>query len=118
MELKGKPLAELRNKEIKEMLMDIEARRDHLYDEVANRKGQILVLEEVIKEIYDRIISVNKEVQQEELKEAVKIKAKEAEEAREQEERDKKETFAEAQRGIKTPKLERPKRAKKTKTKK
>ena len=41
MEFKGKALAELRNREIKEMLMELESRRDVLYDEVASRKGQI-----------------------------------------------------------------------------
>ncbi len=113
MDLKGKALAEVRNKEIKEILMELESRRDALYDEVANRKGQISVLEEVIKNIYDRIITVNKEVQQQELREAVEAKARKEEEAKEKEKVEERNRFAEAKRGIKTPKPERPKRTKK-----
>ena len=115
MEFKGKALAELRNKEIKEMLMGLENRRNTLYDEVANRKGQISVLEEVIKNIYDRIITVNKEVQQEELREAVESKVKAEEdankEAEDKEKKEQREAFAEAGRGLKTPKPKKPKRS-------
>ena len=39
-ELKGKDLAEWRNKEIKELLLEFESKRDKLYDEIAGCKGQ------------------------------------------------------------------------------
>lgn len=113
-EVKGKALADLRNKEIKEMLLSLERRRDALYDEIANSKGRVEVIEEVIKEIYDRIIDVNKEVQQQELKEGVEKKDKEEEEKQKQEELD---AFEAAKRGIKTPKPKRPSRRKKSKEK-
>ncbi len=112
-EIKGKALADLRNKEIKDMLLSLERRRDALYDEIANSKGQVEVIEEVIKEIYDRIININKEVQQQELKDGVEKKAKE-EERKKQEESD---AFAVAKRGIKTPKPKNPRRRKKSKEK-
>jgi len=112
-EIKGKALADLRNKEIKDMLLSLERRRDALYDEIANSKGQVEVIEEVIKEIYDRIININKEVQQQELKDGVEKKAKE-EERKKQEESD---AFAVAKRGIKTPKLKKPRRRKKSEEK-
>ena len=67
MELKGKFLAELRNKEIKEIVIKLEEQRDELYDEIANRKGRAEVIEDLIKGIYDRIIQVNKEVRQQDL---------------------------------------------------
>ncbi len=113
-ELKGKMLADLRTKEIKEMLVSLERRRDALYDEIANSKGRVEVIEEVIKEIYDRIIDVNKEVQQQELTEGVEKKAKEEEERKKQEEAD---AFGAAARGIKTSKPKRPRRKKKSKEK-
>ncbi len=114
-ELKGKALAELRNKEIKEMLVELESQRDLLYDEVANRKGQIVVLEDVIKNIYDRIVSVNKAAQQQELREGVEARAQEAEAAKEKQNKEEADAFAAAARGIKTPKPKRRKRSKGTK---
>jgi len=114
-ELKGKALAELRNKEIKEMLVELENQRDLLYDEVANRKGQIVVLEDVIKNIYDRIVSVNKEAQQQELREGVEARARKAEATKEKQKKEEADAFAAAARGIKTPKPKRRKRSKGTK---
>ncbi len=113
MDLKGKSLADLRNKEIKEMLIELERRRDLLCDEIANGQGQMSVLEDVIKNIYDRIITVNKEVQQQELREGVETKAREEEEARTRKKQEEDEAFTNAKRGIKTPKPERRKRSKK-----
>lgn len=93
--------------------MELESRRDVLYDEVASLKGQISVLEEVIKNIYDRIITVNKEVQQQELREGVEAKAREEEADKIKERQKEQEAFAKAKRGLKTPKPERQKRSRK-----
>ncbi len=113
--LEGKYLAELRNKEIKEMLLDLEKQRDDLYDVVASRKGQIEILEKIIAEIYGRIVAVNKEVQQEEIKTAIQEKAREEEARKARSNEEKKEEFEEAKRGIKTPRPKRKKRVKKEK---
>lgn len=114
-ELEGRALAELRNKEMKSMLLELEKRRDVLYDEVANRKGKIEILEDLITEVYGRILNVNKEVQQEEIKAAIRKKAQEEEAKRARTKEEKREVFEGAKRGIKTPKPERRKRTKKAK---
>ncbi len=113
MDFTGKALADLRNKQIKEMLLELENRRDVIYDEVANRQGQITILEDIIKKIYDRIVDVNKEVQQQELKAGVEAKAREEEEARAKKKQEQDEAFVKAKQGIKTPKLKQRKRSKK-----
>jgi len=110
MEIKGKFLAELRNKEIKEIVIKLEEQRDELYDEIANRKGRAEVIEELIKDIYDRIVQVNKEVRQQDLREEVEKRAEEAEKKKKAEE---KETFEKSKRGLKTPKPKPRKRKKK-----
>lgn len=119
MELKGKYLADLRNKEIKEMLITLEKQRDDLYDEIANRKGRLETIEDIIKEIYDRIIQVNKDIHQQELAAEVQKRAEEEEqkrkEADQKEKEDEKDAFEKAKRGIKTPKAPRRKRPKKKK---
>ncbi len=112
MELKGRALADLRNKEIKEMIVKLEKQRDGLYDEIANRKGRVEVIEEVITEIYERIVQVNKEVKQQDLKEEVEKRAREEEKKREKKKAEEKETFDKAKRGVKTPKPKSRKRNK------
>lgn len=115
MELKGKNLAELRSKEIKEMVVQLEQQRDALYDEIANRRGRVEVIEEMIKEIYDRIVQVNKEVKQQELAEEVRKRAEEEEKKTKEKKAEERDEFEKAKRGVKTPKPTRRKRTKKKK---
>ena len=60
-ELRGKVRADLRNEQVRRLLKAWEERRDELYDEISFRKGQVELLEEHIKFVYQSIVDVNKE---------------------------------------------------------
>jgi len=60
-ELRGKVRADLRNEQLRRLLKAWEERRDELYDEISYRKGQVELLEEHIKFVYQSILDVNKE---------------------------------------------------------
>ncbi len=60
-ELRGKVRADLRNEQLRRLLKAWETRRDELYDEISFRKGQVELLEEHIKFVYQSIVDVNKE---------------------------------------------------------
>jgi len=59
----GKVRADLRTKQLKELLLIWEKDRDTLHDEIAYRKGQVELLEQWIKKAYELILDVNKEEQ-------------------------------------------------------
>jgi hypothetical protein len=61
--MKGKKLADLQTAELKKILLDLEQRRDTIYDEIAFKRGQQAALEELIQTLYERILGINKEVQ-------------------------------------------------------
>ena len=58
-----KERAELRTSQLKQLLDSWEKQRDTLYDEIAYRKGQVDLLEQMIKTAYENILNVNKEEQ-------------------------------------------------------
>ena len=60
-ELRGKERAELRNAQLRILIGGWEKKRDVLLDEISSRKGQTELLEELIKQSYERIVDVNKE---------------------------------------------------------
>ena len=62
-ELFGKGRAELRNEQILQLIRDWEKQRDDLLDEISYRKGQVDLLEELIKQSYETMLEVNKEEQ-------------------------------------------------------
>jgi len=62
-ELFGKGRAELRNTQILQLIRDWEKQRDELLDEISYRKGQVDLLEELIKQSYEMMLDVNKEEQ-------------------------------------------------------
>ena len=66
-ELKGKDRADLRTAQLKSLLIVWEKQRDDLYDEIAYRKGQVELLEQLIKGSYESILNVNKEEQRKEV---------------------------------------------------
>jgi hypothetical protein len=65
-ELFGKGRAELRNQQILQLIRDWEKQRDALLDEISYRKGQVDLLEELIKQSYEMMLDVNKEEQDKE----------------------------------------------------
>ena len=65
-ELFGKSRAKLRNEQLLELVKSWEKQRDELYDEIAFRKGQVELLEDLVKQTYEKILDVNKEEQQNE----------------------------------------------------
>ena len=67
--LKGKEKADLRNQQLKKLIIEWEKQRDILYDEIAFRKGKVSLLEESIKKAYEMVLDVNKEEQQKEQEE-------------------------------------------------
>lgn len=110
-ELLGKARADLRNRQLRQLLGSWEQRRDELYDEIAFRKGQVELLEELIKCAFEQILEVNKEEQREEQTridarmEELKKQHEEEEEKRRQE--DAKKIFKEKQKNRK-PRRKRP----------
>ena len=68
----GKARADLRTEQIRILIESWEQRRDMLCDEIAFKKGQEDLLEELIKQGYEKILDVNKEEQE---KEEAKIQA-------------------------------------------
>lgn len=78
-------MIESRTSDLRTVLAELEKRRDQILDEVAFKKGQASLIEEVIQNLYSRI----KEIAQEEAK---KIEA---------------EDFAKKSRGVKTPRRKR-----------
>lgn len=72
-ELLGKARADLRNEQLRKLIGGWELKRDELYDEIAHRKGQVELLEELVKSTYERVLDINKEEQQ---KETVRIEAR------------------------------------------
>jgi hypothetical protein len=62
-ELFGKGRAELRNEQILQLIREWEKQRDELLDEISYRKGQVDLLEELVKQSYERMLDVNKEEQ-------------------------------------------------------
>ena len=88
-ELFGKERAKLRNTHITILIGGWERQRDALLDEISFRRGQVELLEELIKQSYEKVLDVNKE---EQTKENEKI------EIRMQELKDEEENAAEKQR--------------------
>lgn len=62
-ELFGKGRAELRNEQMVQLIRDWEKKRDILLDEISFKKGQVELLEELVKQSYEKILTVNKEEQ-------------------------------------------------------
>jgi len=65
-ELFGKDRAKLRNEQLITLIKSWEKQRDELYDEIAFRKGQVELLEDLVKQTYEKMLDVNKEEQQKE----------------------------------------------------
>jgi len=82
-ELLGKARADLRNEQLRALIESWEQQRDVLCDEIAFSKGQEKLLEDLIKQGYEKILDVNKE---EQAKEEAKIEAHLARLKEEQEE--------------------------------
>jgi hypothetical protein len=72
-ELRGRARADLRNEQLRTLIGKWEKKRDELLDEISFRKGQLELLEELIKQSYERILDVNKE---EKTREEAKIQAR------------------------------------------
>jgi len=91
-ELFGKERADLRNEQILALLKGWEKQRDALFDEIAFRKGQVELLEDLIRQSYEKILDVNKQEQRVETEkidarlEELKQQEKEKEEEKRQEE--------------------------------
>ncbi len=93
-ELFGKNRAELRNEHLLALVKSWEKQRDELYDEIAFRKGQVELLEELVRQSYEKILDVNKEEKQ---KETDKIDARMEELKKEEEELEEKKRQEDAQ---------------------
>jgi len=65
-ELFGKDRAVLRNEQIVSLIKGWEQQRDLLMDEIAFRKGQVELLEELVRQAYEKVLDVNKEEKQKE----------------------------------------------------
>ncbi len=65
-ELFGKDRAKLRNEQLLSLVKGWEQQRDALMDEIAFRKGQVELLEELVRQSYEKIVDVNKEEKQKE----------------------------------------------------
>jgi hypothetical protein len=91
-ELFGKVRADLRNEQLRRLIIDWEKERDELYDEIASRKGKVELLEALVKQSYEKILDVNKEEQAKEQEviearlSALRIAQEEADEKRVKEE--------------------------------
>lgn len=58
---RGKERADLRIGPLRQMLFELEIKRDKLMDEVSHKQGEIVTTEIVIKRIYEMILDINKE---------------------------------------------------------
>jgi len=96
-----KERAMLRNEQTKKILTELERKRDSVLDEMAAKKGQAEILEDVIKRCYELILDVNKEEQNNEVLEISRKKREEASELVTAE------VFQKVAKGIKTPKNRR-----------
>ena len=65
-ELFGKDRAVLRNEQLISLIKGWEQKRDALMDEIAFRQGQVELLEELVKQAYEKVVDVNKEEKQKE----------------------------------------------------
>jgi len=65
-ELFGKDRAVLRNEQIVSLIKGWEQQRDLLMDEIAFRKGQVELLEDLVRQAYEKVLDVNKEEKQKE----------------------------------------------------
>ena len=65
-ELFGKDRAVLRNEQLLSLVKGWEKQRDALMDEIAFRKGQVELLEELVRQSYEKIVDVNKEEKEKE----------------------------------------------------
>jgi len=94
-ELFGKDRAALRNEQLLTLVKGWEKQRDVLMDEIAFRKGQMGLLEELVKQSYEKIVDVNKEEKQKETdKIDVRMEELKKEEGDEEEEKRQKEARA------------------------
>lgn len=96
-----KERAEMRNEQTKKFLTELERKRDATLDEIAFKKGQAELLEDIIKRCYELILDVNKEEQNNEVLEISRKKREEASEIVIPE------VFQKVAKGIKTPKNRR-----------
>lgn len=99
--------ADLRNNQIKKLLSILEVQRDVTLDEIAFKKGQSVILEQLIKKCYEMILDVNKEEQSNELTEIAKSIEQKELSTYVPNQRPAKEKLDEAFKGIKTPKVKR-----------
>ncbi len=94
-ELFGKDRAVLRNEQLISLIKGWEKQRDALMDEIASRQGQVELLEDLVKQSYEKVVDVNKEEKQ---KETDKIDARmdelKKDEGDEEEEKRQKEALA------------------------
>lgn len=103
-----KERALLRNEQLKKMLTELERKRDSVLDEIAAKKGQSEILEDIIKRCYELILDVNKEEQNNEVLEISRKKREEEEQKlKEASEVVLPEVFQKTAKGIKTPKNRR-----------
>jgi hypothetical protein len=72
-ELRGRERADLRNEQLRMLIAKWEKKRDTLLDEISFRQGQVELLEELVKQSFERIVEVNKE---EKAKEEARIQAR------------------------------------------
>lgn len=72
-----KERANLRNEQTKKFLAELEKKRDTVLDEIAAKKGQAELLEDVIKKCYELILDTNKEEQNNEVLEISRRKREE-----------------------------------------
>lgn len=102
-----KERALMRNEQMKKMLRELENKRDSVLDEIAGKKGQAELLEDVIKRCYELILDVNKEEQNNEVLEISNKKREEEQKLKEASEAVPLEVFKKIAKGIKTPKHRR-----------
>ena len=103
-----KERAEMRNEQTKKFLTELERKRDATLDEIAFKKGQAELLEDIIKRCYELILDVNKEEQNNEVLEISRRKREEEElRLKETSEIVPTEAFQKKVKGIKTPKNRR-----------
>ncbi len=62
-ELFGKGRAQLRNEQLIQLIREWEKQRDILLDEISYSRGQVELLEKLVKQSYEKILEVNKEEQ-------------------------------------------------------
>lgn len=102
-----KERASMRNEQMKKMLTELEKKRDSVLDEIASKKGQAEILEDVIKRCYELILDVNKEEQNNEVLEIARKKKEEEQRLSAETEAVSSLVFQNRIKGIKTPKNKR-----------